>query len=540
MKKRKILRVVACLMAIFSLGSLTACDLSEIAAMLSGSTLSSNTSEVSSSQSSSEENSEEKPEDKPNPKPEPDPDPIPQPDEPDPEKTLVKTELDAIGHKVAYYSDGTYEDLGRETPLNFSSPAPETQYGYQSFAKEQIGTGLCALYKDLYNASTAFHNSTRTLPVVWETDEYGEAYYYAELATLDYGKYDLTDEQALAVWKVFVDENPIFYWMDISIDPWEGDLGVRVDEAYADYAVRSQANAAIKEMALECDGYLSGLTTITERALTIYDFLIEKIDYAYEEDGFTIVEESWAYNIAGGAMKGYGVCECYAETYAYFCGLFGIQCLNVVGYAGEAEDTTQETWGGHAWNYLNLEGNWYAVDITWADFNTFERYYFGMEPTDYAATHELDLPTSEWGINYQCAMPDLAGELTPVLFGVEGGEKYMLPTIESAFEEMTDEGGRYEVTLYPETAVSEKSERTIDCYMDAIYTNVLPKAAHITFIGREGIDDQGVYTAQVYAYDEIALRGNITLVSLDVYTLDRNENPVWDPWNKNGYTVTVK
>lgn len=56
--------------------------------------------------------------------------------EPDPEKELIGKETDALGHEIARYSDGSWEDLGRVEPIDFTPKAPATKLGYQSLAKE--------------------------------------------------------------------------------------------------------------------------------------------------------------------------------------------------------------------------------------------------------------------------------------------------------------------------------------------------------------------------------------------------------------------
>ncbi len=460
-----------------------------------------------------------------------------EPEPPDPAKTVLREETDAIGHKVVYYTDGTYEDLGRVVPLNFNSPAPETQYNYQALLKESNGESLGRFYKDLYAAASEFHTSARTLSVITDTYEDGESYGYGLLTKLNYAQYGMNSEQAMAVWKVFGDGNPVYYWLDRVVNTDGTNLYVCVDSAYVDGTVRAAANEAVKAMARDCDSYLSGLTTVTERALTIYDYVIDKIDYAYDENG-GIVTETWAYNIVGGAQRGYGVCECYAETYAYFCGLFGIECLNVVGVANG---------GGHAWNYVKLDNRWYAVDATWADQpeqgsggeDLLLRSYFGMERTGYAESHQPDESVGyfsategpkSWGVNYQCPMPTLDGELCPVQFKEEGGEGKMVKTIDEAFTLMTKEGGRYEITLYPETTVTAKSDISIwpfAPYEARIFTTtVLPKVAHITFT-----DSSQSERMQLTSVNPLTLQGDLTFDGIHCTA---------QGWAQNGYSIFVQ
>lgn len=52
------------------------------------------------------------------------------------------------------------------------------------------------------------------------------------------------------------------------------------------------------------------------------------------------------------------VCAGYASAFKLLCDKFKIPCVYVSGTAGG---------GGHAWNYVQIEDEWYAVDTTWDD-----------------------------------------------------------------------------------------------------------------------------------------------------------------------------
>ena len=51
------------------------------------------------------------------------------------------------------------------------------------------------------------------------------------------------------------------------------------------------------------------------------------------------------------------MCEGYAKSFMILCREFDIPAILVVGDAG----------GSHMWNYVQLQGSWYAVDTTWDD-----------------------------------------------------------------------------------------------------------------------------------------------------------------------------
>ncbi len=53
------------------------------------------------------------------------------------------------------------------------------------------------------------------------------------------------------------------------------------------------------------------------------------------------------------------VCEGYARAFKVLCDRLGIACVLVDGQTGSGE--------GHMWNYVRLDGSWYAADVTWND-----------------------------------------------------------------------------------------------------------------------------------------------------------------------------
>lgn len=66
-----------------------------------------------------------------------------------------------------------------------------------------------------------------------------------------------------------------------------------------------------------------------------------------------------------GLTGNYGpVCESYARAMKVLCDYSGIPCVLVDGYALNSLTSDGEN---HMWNYVKLDGGWYAVDVTWND-----------------------------------------------------------------------------------------------------------------------------------------------------------------------------
>ncbi len=93
-----------------------------------------------------------------------------------------------------------------------------------------------------------------------------------------------------------------------------------------------------------------------EKELMIYDRLLIDMHYNQSAVWDSMADPNWtAY---GGIINKYGVCEAYAEAFQILCYAVGINCTGVVGTANG---------GGHKWNAVQLDGEWYQCDVTFDD-----------------------------------------------------------------------------------------------------------------------------------------------------------------------------
>ena len=89
----------------------------------------------------------------------------------------------------------------------------------------------------------------------------------------------------------------------------------------------------------------------------VHDYLVENIEYD------TSLSQSNIYNVYGALVKGRAVCEGYARSFKYLMDELGIPCTLVIGTGTNSQGQTEN----HAWNYVQLNGTWYAIDCTWDD-----------------------------------------------------------------------------------------------------------------------------------------------------------------------------
>ncbi len=93
-----------------------------------------------------------------------------------------------------------------------------------------------------------------------------------------------------------------------------------------------------------------------EKMLYIHDYIVKNTVYSHRK---TDADTNGLWGTAYGCIvQGDAVCQGYTEAFAYFMKLLDIECGMVSGTAGGE---------GHIWNYVNLDGEYYWIDVTWDD-----------------------------------------------------------------------------------------------------------------------------------------------------------------------------
>lgn len=93
-----------------------------------------------------------------------------------------------------------------------------------------------------------------------------------------------------------------------------------------------------------------------EQALAVHDYIILHCEYDEEnyENGITSGNSHSSY---GAMVEKMAVCDGYAKAYQYIMrNKLGIPCYVVTSASM-----------GHAWSLVQIDGNWYHVDLTWDD-----------------------------------------------------------------------------------------------------------------------------------------------------------------------------
>lgn len=93
-----------------------------------------------------------------------------------------------------------------------------------------------------------------------------------------------------------------------------------------------------------------------QKILYVHDWIINNVEYETQERVHTS-------NIYGCIVNKSVICEGYARAYKYLLDELNIPCILVSGIAVDENGKSER----HAWNYVYLNNNWYAVDTTWDD-----------------------------------------------------------------------------------------------------------------------------------------------------------------------------
>ena len=132
-------------------------------------------------------------------------------------------------------------------------------------------------------------------------------------------------------------------------------------------SVRSIVQSAVAQCNNETDG------SDYQKALWLHDWLLTQLEY----------DNTLKWSSAESALtRGLGTCQAYESAYSMLLSTARIE-----------NTETRDTYDGHTWNAMKLDGEWYQVDCTWDDSSdnwyNFDqrRLYFGLTDELMAVAH---------------------------------------------------------------------------------------------------------------------------------------------------------
>ena len=130
-------------------------------------------------------------------------------------------------------------------------------------------------------------------------------------------------------------------------------------------------DSIVRSAVAECNSKTDG--SEYAKALWLHDWLLEQLEY----------DKTLKWSSAESALtRGLGTCQSYESAYA-----------KLLTAAGIENSETRDTYDGHTWNAMKLDGQWYQTDCTWDDSSdnwySFDqrRLYFGLTDELMAIAH---------------------------------------------------------------------------------------------------------------------------------------------------------
>lgn len=159
-----------------------------------------------------------------------------------------------------------------------------------------------------------------------------------------------------------------FYIMDMSSNVTYLRVSMYITVSDDNYpSVNSIVAAAVAECEEKTDG------SEYEKALWLHDWLLQQLNY----------DKSLKWSSSESALtRKLGTCQAYESAYSKLLTAAGIENAETI-----------DTYDGHTWNAMKLDGEWYQVDCTWDDttdhWYNFDqtRLYFGLTDELMAIAH---------------------------------------------------------------------------------------------------------------------------------------------------------
>ncbi len=125
-----------------------------------------------------------------------------------------------------------------------------------------------------------------------------------------------------------------------------------------EFPTKEYVDEAIKKVESAKNNIIANRTGNTyDDIKMVHNYLVDNIEYD------TTISKANIYDAYGALINHECVCEGYARAFKYIMDNMQIPCVLVIGKATNSKGETEN----HAWNYVNLNGAWYAIDTTWDD-----------------------------------------------------------------------------------------------------------------------------------------------------------------------------
>lgn len=226
------------------------------------------------------------------------------------------------------------------------------------------------------------------------------------------GKYDMSD--IVVAFSALRTDHPEYYWLSnqFACGYFSGNTAIafdykndNIDISYLCTAdERTVFNSKLKYSLEKFLSALSDNMNEYDKELILHDTLLNSTVY----DKAAAADSSnnpFAFTAYGALVNGTAICEGYSRAFQLLMKCVGIECTLITGSSKEQ---------GHMWNKVKIESDWYNVDATWNDDDTYIFHtYFNITDKMIENDHEIHLDYSELSVDqleefddFNIALPD--------------------------------------------------------------------------------------------------------------------------------------
>ena len=236
---------------------------------------------------------------------------------------------------------------------------------YQNkYLYSQLGENGKIIYEKLYENKENLKTGTYTI-------QFGNTFY--DILSQENGSDKLQEEYQTAI-EAFTNDNPDVFYIDVTKMYINIETIQKIFSTKYNVYINSAKDPTYlldgftsKEQIDQCESQviavknqilnqIAGKNDI-EKMRYIHDYLVDTIEYDQ-----TFGEKN-IYNIYGALVSKTCVCEGYAKASQYLLNEAGLENIIITGTATNSDGKTEN----HAWNYVNIDEKWYAIDTTWDD-----------------------------------------------------------------------------------------------------------------------------------------------------------------------------
>lgn len=235
------------------------------------------------------------------------------------------------------------EDIGS---LQYGSVSSRTGYYYQKLSDTQK-----TIYLKILEAAASPHSTSLTTPITVQMEPASNE--FVDMFTTAYDSV-LCDRPDL-FWLYNQSSKIQYVYKNKKNEDGSYDVAFRLTNENDNYEYEKRHfEDAVKAFMSDIDQTASDYDIV----LQIHDKLLDST--AYKED--TSERSDDAHDAYGALVNHEAVCDGYSLAYEYLLRQAGINSTMVYGQAG-----ANDSLGSHAWNLVEIDGEWYEVDTTWDD-----------------------------------------------------------------------------------------------------------------------------------------------------------------------------